>query len=122
MTNIPRVGTPAQVESFADTGGLPLVVGCMLHADAKVRSARVHMPTRDAACGAVVPIVTRCGLVQVRLMTMKAMGAFACKGPAFRDAIIEAGAVARLAQVRTWHPEMRVGWVAPGAWPAVTAA
>lgn len=37
------------------------------------------------------------------MIAVRAMGAFAGKSTAFRDAAIEAGAVDHLVQVRTWH-------------------
>lgn len=42
-----------------------------------------------------------CSPWQVQVAAVRAIGNFACKGTAFRNAVIEAGAVDKLVQVRT---------------------
>lgn len=108
MSNVPRVGSTAQMQSYADAGGLAAVLRHMSHTHVEVTTA-LHIPPTIPRCVSL-SVVTHSHrvLLQVRMIALDAMGAFASTSTEFRDAAIVAGAVAKLVQVRVWQVALRV--------------
>lgn len=99
-------GLAHAMAAYVSGGGLPLVVRYMSHTDAKVSPGHVNAAqhaVRCLRCCNAPPHTSTARLLQVRVAAVLAVGNFACECTAFRDAVIRAGAVDKLVQVRPYH-------------------